>query len=166
MCVLFFLGVIDETCNRVSYSTRTICTFRGSSVNISANYSSSEDHFERKTWSCRGCPVQWPSPSAPGDNGKDSEYVGRVQVVEPERGLSTLMITDLRDIDSAEYRFTFTSRGSEWRSDLPGTTLTVSGAGKTPATFTFALTAFIHSVYRYIFIKDKYMRTSKILIVP
>ncbi|XP_075905030.1 sialoadhesin-like isoform X2 [Nelusetta ayraudi] len=119
--------VIDESCNRVSYSTRTICALRGSSVNISANYSSSEDHFERKTWSCRGCPVQWPSPSSPGDTGKDSEYVGRVQVLEPERGLSTLMITDLRNIDSAEYRFTFTSRGFEWTSDLPGTTLTVSG---------------------------------------
>lgn len=113
-----------------------------------------------------GVPSSGPVPLHPGTPARTLEYVGRVQVVEPERGLSTLMITDLRDIDSAEYRFTFTSRGFEWRSDLPGTTLTISGAGKTPATFTFALTAFIHSVYRYIFIKDKYMRTSKILIVP
>lgn len=147
VCVwFFFLGVIDETCNRVSYSTRTICAFTGSSVNISVNYSSSEDHFESKTWSCKGCSVQWPSPSAPGDPGKDSEYAGRVQVVEPKRGLSTLTIKDLRDIDSAEYRFTFTSRGFEWRSDLPGTTLTISGAGKMQGSFTFALTVITHSI--------------------
>lgn len=148
VCVCYFsLGVIDETCNRVSYSTRTICAFTGSSVNISANYSTSEDHFESKTWSCTGCPVQWPSPSAPGGPGKGSDYAGRVQVVEPERGLSTLTIKDLRDIDSAEYRFTFTTRGFEWRSDLPGTTLTVSGGGKMQANFTFALTVITHSIF-------------------
>lgn len=137
--VFFFLGVIDETCNRVSYSTRNICAFRGSSVNISVNYSSSEGSFDTKTWSCRGCPVQWPSPSAPGYPGQDSEYAGRIQVVEPEPGVSTLRMTNLEDGDSAEYRFTFTSRSFEWRSDLPGTTLTVSGAGSLPASFTFTL---------------------------
>lgn len=122
-------GAISETCNRVTYSHRTICAFRGASVDISCNYSSYEDQVETKFWSCSGCSVQWPSPSLPEDLGEDSEYAGRLQFVETERGRSSLRITDLRESDSAEYRFTFTTRGFKWRSDLPGTTLEVSGTG-------------------------------------
>ncbi|KAK2918572.1 hypothetical protein Q8A73_002943 [Channa argus] len=69
---------------------------------------------------------QWQNPSQPQDLSKDSQYSGRVQVFETETGRSTLRITDLRETDSAQYHFKFTTWGFEWRSSLPGTTLTVT----------------------------------------
>ncbi|XP_055771276.1 B-cell receptor CD22-like isoform X2 [Salvelinus fontinalis] len=50
------------------------------------------------------------------------EYAG-----EKERGHSTLRLTDLREEDSAEYRFIFTTQTSRWGYSFPGTTLTVTG---------------------------------------
>ncbi|XP_060923486.1 B-cell receptor CD22-like, partial [Limanda limanda] len=49
-----------------------------------------------------------------------------VQVLEPERGRSTLRIKNLRLSDSAQYRFTFKSQWFEWNRSFPGTTLTVT----------------------------------------
>ncbi|XP_047433426.1 B-cell receptor CD22-like [Mugil cephalus] len=65
-------------------------------------------------------------PSQPEDLRKDSQYSGRVQVLKPETGRSTLRITNLRESDSSEYRFKFKTPWFEWRSVLPGTTLTVT----------------------------------------
>uniref|UniRef100_A0AAQ6IU74 Ig-like domain-containing protein n=2 Tax=Anabas testudineus TaxID=64144 RepID=A0AAQ6IU74_ANATE len=69
---------------------------------------------------------QWKNPSQSEDLRTDSQYTGRVQVFETERGRSTLRITDLRETDSAQYQFTFTTWSFEWGSSLPGTTLTVT----------------------------------------
>ncbi|XP_062291530.1 B-cell receptor CD22-like [Scomber scombrus] len=69
---------------------------------------------------------QWQNPSQPEDLSKDSQYTGRVQVLETERGRSTLRISDLRESDLAQYHFTFKTQSFEWRSSLPGTTLTVT----------------------------------------
>ncbi|XP_049901424.1 B-cell receptor CD22-like [Epinephelus moara] len=60
------------------------------------------------------------------DLREDSQNAGRVQVIDTEGGRSTLRITDLRESDSAEYHFKFTTPSFEWRSSLPGTTLTVT----------------------------------------
>ncbi|KAK0146421.1 Sialoadhesin [Merluccius polli] len=70
-----------------------------------------------------------------GLNGDDNqqpwdlqtEYEGRVEYPAEETGRSTLRITDLRDTDSAEYRFTFRSRSHEWKGTFHGTTLTITG---------------------------------------
>ena len=70
---------------------------------------------------------QWQNPSEPEDLSEDSQYAGRVVFLSPWRGRSTLRISDLRDSDSAQYLFKFKTRYFEWRSDLPGTTLTVTG---------------------------------------
>ncbi|XP_060923474.1 B-cell receptor CD22-like [Limanda limanda] len=56
----------------------------------------------------------------------DPDITDRVQVLEPERGLSTLRIKNLRLSDSAQYRFTFKSQTFEWNRSFPGTTLTVT----------------------------------------
>ncbi|KAM8772580.1 B-cell receptor CD22-like [Acanthopagrus schlegelii] len=69
---------------------------------------------------------RWQSPSQPEDLSEDSQFAGRVQVLESERGRSTLRITDLTESDSAQYHFKFTTQWFEWRSSLPGTTLTVT----------------------------------------
>ncbi|XP_036953361.1 B-cell receptor CD22-like, partial [Acanthopagrus latus] len=79
-----------------------------------------------KFWFSPHHSYQWQSPSQPEDLSVDSQFAGLVQVLESERGRSTLRITDLTESDSAQYHFKFTTQWFEWRSSLPGTTLTVT----------------------------------------
>ncbi|KAM7419812.1 hypothetical protein PAMA_016759 [Pampus argenteus] len=117
--------VHGESCTRVIYTDRSICAFRGSSVDISCSYSSYES-ITSSFWFSSDRRHQEQNPSQPEDLRKDSQYAGRVEVLETERGRSTLRISDLRESDSAQYHFTFRTRSFEWRSSLPGTTLTVT----------------------------------------
>ncbi|XP_073330749.1 uncharacterized protein [Pagrus major] len=117
--------VYDQTCNRVIYTDRSICAFKGSSVDISCTYSSYET-IGSKFWFSPERSHQWQSPSRPEDLREDSQFAGRVQVLETETGRSTLRITDLTESDSAEYHFKFTAGSFEWMSSLPATTLTVT----------------------------------------
>ncbi|XP_045898565.1 B-cell receptor CD22-like, partial [Micropterus dolomieu] len=116
--------VCGQTCNRVTYTVRSICAVKGSSVDISCTYNSYSTYIRSKFWFSPERSLQWQNPSQPEDLSEDSQYAGRVQVLETERGRSTLRITDLRESDSAEYHFT--AYTFEWRSSLPGTTLTVT----------------------------------------
>ncbi|XP_026215365.1 uncharacterized protein LOC113161779 [Anabas testudineus] len=127
--------VRGENCNRVIYTERSICVSKGSSVNISCTYNS---YYEvtSKFWFRPERGPQWKNPSQSEDLLTDSQYTGRVQVLETERGRSTLRITDLRETDSAQYQFTFTTRSFEWGSSLPGTTLTVTGTDQHKVTNT------------------------------
>ncbi|XP_069023420.1 B-cell receptor CD22-like [Embiotoca jacksoni] len=110
-----------DSCNRVNYSNRRICAFKGSSVDISCTYNSYNNPIQSKFWfNVRQ------SRYRSKDLSEDSRYAGRVQVLETERGRSTLRISDLTDADSADYRFKFKTQSIEWGSDLPGTTLTVT----------------------------------------
>ncbi|XP_044047684.1 B-cell receptor CD22-like isoform X2 [Siniperca chuatsi] len=119
--------VDGQTCNRVTYTDRSICASKGSSVDISCTYNSYNNNYDKSTlWFSPERSRQWQNPSQPEDLSEDSQYAGRVQVLETEGGRSTLRITDLRESDSAEYRFKFRTRSFEWRSFLPGTTLTVT----------------------------------------
>ncbi|XP_033985838.1 uncharacterized protein LOC117482003 [Trematomus bernacchii] len=118
--------VRGQTCNRVIYTERSICALKGSSVDISCTYSSFEDDVKSKFWFIPERSHQGQNPSQPEDLSEDSQYAGRVQILETERGRSTLRISDLRDSDSAQYLFKFKTPSFEWRSDLPGTTLTVT----------------------------------------
>ncbi|KAM7394726.1 hypothetical protein PAMP_021512 [Pampus punctatissimus] len=116
--------VHDESCSRVIYTDRSICAFRGSSVDISCSYSSDES-ITSSFWFSSDRRHQGQNPSQPEDLSKDSQYEGRVHV-KTESGNSTLRISDLRESDSAQYHFTFRTLNSEWGSSLPGTTLTVT----------------------------------------
>ncbi|XP_065811230.1 B-cell receptor CD22-like [Labrus bergylta] len=104
--------VRGETCNRVKYDVRTICAPKGSSVDIYCTYNGHEAVTSKF----------WFSP----EHSQHWYQSNRVQVSERERGRSTLRISDLRESDSAQHRFKFTTRSFEWRSSLPGTTLTVT----------------------------------------
>ncbi|XP_067355874.1 uncharacterized protein [Channa argus] len=115
----------EQICNTVNYTDRRICVFKGSSVNISCTYTS-VGYITSKFWFSPERSRQWQNPSQPEDLSKDSQYSGRVRVFETETGRSTLRITDLRETDSAQYHFKFITWGFEWRSSLPGTTLTVT----------------------------------------
>ncbi|KAM7394685.1 hypothetical protein PAMP_021471 [Pampus punctatissimus] len=113
-----------KSCYRVNYNERSICAFRGSSVDISCSYSSYESIIS-SFWFSSDRRHQGQNPSQPEDLSKDSQYEGRVRV-KTERGRSTLRISDLRESDSAQYHFTFRTTSFEWNSSLPGTTLTVT----------------------------------------
>ncbi|XP_067355379.1 uncharacterized protein [Channa argus] len=117
--------VLHQSCNRVTYTHRRICAFKGSSVDISCNYNGYY-YVESKLWFRSELGRQWQNPSQPQDLSKDSQYSGRVQVSGTETGRSTLRITELRETDSAQYHFKFITQSFEWRSSLPGTTLTVT----------------------------------------
>ncbi len=123
----FYLsGVHGQSCNSVTYTERSICVLNGSSVDISCMYRS-YGSITSKLWLSSERSLQWQNPSQPEDLRNDSQYAGRVQVLETERGRSTLRITDLRESDSAQYHFKFKTGSFEWRSSLPGTALTVTG---------------------------------------
>uniref|UniRef100_A0A669AW01 Ig-like domain-containing protein n=1 Tax=Oreochromis niloticus TaxID=8128 RepID=A0A669AW01_ORENI len=113
-----FSGINGERCNRVNYSKRRICAVKGSSVDISSTYNSYESPIQSTSW--------FRSGRGSEDLREDSQYAGRVEVIETERGRSTLRIRDLTESDSAEYHFKFKTQRFEWKSSLPGTTLTVT----------------------------------------
>ncbi|KAG7219478.1 hypothetical protein INR49_003370 [Caranx melampygus] len=122
---LHFQTSASKFCNTVIYTDRRICASKGSSVEISCIYNSYYD-VKSNFWFSPERSRRWQNPSEPEDLSKDSEYSGRVQVVETETGRSTLRITDLTETDSAHYHFTFKVGSFEWRSSLPATTLTVT----------------------------------------
>ena len=95
-------------------------------MNISCSYSSLYS-ITSTFWFSPERRHQWQNPSQPEDLSEDSQYAGRVQILETERGRSTLRISDLRERDSAQYRFKFKTAHFEWGRSLPGTTLTVTG---------------------------------------
>lgn len=124
--IVFYLsGVGNKTCVRVTYTHRSICAPRGSSVDISCVYSSPKPP-QTHLWFSPERSHEWRTPSQPEDLGDDSLYTGRVRV-QSGTGNSTLTITDLRDSDSAQYHFKFKARFNEWGIDFPGTDLVVTG---------------------------------------
>uniref|UniRef100_A0A3P8TWZ8 Ig-like domain-containing protein n=1 Tax=Amphiprion percula TaxID=161767 RepID=A0A3P8TWZ8_AMPPE len=92
---------------------------------ISCIYNSHEYHVESKFWFCPDRSHQRHHSQSEDIRG-DSQYGGRAEVLEAERGSSTLRIRNLTDADSAQYHFKFTTRSFEWKSSLPGTALTVT----------------------------------------
>uniref|UniRef100_A0A8C7P7H3 B-cell receptor CD22 n=1 Tax=Oncorhynchus mykiss TaxID=8022 RepID=A0A8C7P7H3_ONCMY len=106
--------VQDQSCNRVTYTDNSICALKGSSVDISCTYSSY--HPIKTTFWFRS------DKSAPEDLTRDPEYAGRALESLP----SILRITDLRESDSAEYKFRFNTQISGWGYSFPGTTLSVT----------------------------------------
>ncbi|CAL8238169.1 unnamed protein product, partial [Lota lota] len=111
------------SCNKVSYTTRTMCVLQGTSVDISCTYS---------IWYGSRYPVDkywyiWRDNQQPRDLKTDSEYKDRAQYPEERKESSTLRITGLKVTDSAEYRFKFKTQSDEWKGTLHGTTLTVTG---------------------------------------
>ncbi|XP_036804959.1 hemicentin-2-like isoform X3 [Oncorhynchus mykiss] len=111
--------VQGQSCNRVTYTKRRICVLKGSTVDISCTYvgyySTTSSFWFRS------------DKSTPEDLTRDPGYAGRVEYTGTYRGPFSLRITDLREEDSAEYRFTFKTNNIEWGHSFPGTTLSVTG---------------------------------------
>uniref|UniRef100_A0AAZ3RBY2 Ig-like domain-containing protein n=1 Tax=Oncorhynchus tshawytscha TaxID=74940 RepID=A0AAZ3RBY2_ONCTS len=110
--------VQGQSCSRVTYTKRRICVLKGSTVDISCTYVGY--YSTTSTFWFRS------DKSTPEDLTTDPGYAGRVEYTGTYRGPFTLRITDLREEDSAEYRFTFKTYSIEWGHSFPGTTLTVT----------------------------------------
>eukprot|EP00063_Salmo_salar_P074691 XP_014049526.1 PREDICTED: uncharacterized protein LOC106601699 [Salmo salar] len=111
-----------------SYSCAGVCALKGSSVDISSTYDSGYDTITSSLWFSPKHNASWSDKLIPEDLATDPGYAGRVEYAgEKESGRSTLRITDLREEDSAEYKFIFNTETSGWGYSFPGTTLTVTG---------------------------------------
>uniref|UniRef100_A0A674CK77 Ig-like domain-containing protein n=1 Tax=Salmo trutta TaxID=8032 RepID=A0A674CK77_SALTR len=105
----------------LTYTHQRICTLKGSSVNISCSYTYPRSHTVSETkWYIKGKLDEAPQILSPGYGGR-VEYLGNMQ------SDSTLRITDLREEDTAEYKFRFRTDQTNWEPTFPGTTLTVTG---------------------------------------
>ncbi|XP_071202294.1 B-cell receptor CD22-like [Salvelinus alpinus] len=111
--------VQGQSCSRVTYTKRGICVLKGSTVDISCTYVGY--YYTTSTFWFRS------DKSTPEDLTTDPGYAGRVEYTGTYKGPFTLRITDLREEDSAEYRFTFKTDNIEWGHSFPGTTLSVTG---------------------------------------
>ncbi|XP_031676041.1 B-cell receptor CD22-like isoform X2 [Oncorhynchus kisutch] len=116
----------------VTYTQQRICTLKGTSVDISCSYTYPSGHTVSETnWYTNGKLEEASQILSPG-YGRRVEYLGNMQ------SDSILRITDLREEDSAEYKFRFRTDQTTWEPTFPGTTLTVTGlqVKVTPATVT------------------------------
>ncbi|XP_045569345.1 uncharacterized protein isoform X3 [Salmo salar] len=122
--------VQGQSCKRVTYTKRRICVLKGSTVDISCTYVG-YDTVTSSLWFSPKQSASWTNKLTPEDLTRNPGYAGRVEYAGREsgtyKGPFTLRITDLREEDSAEYRFTFKTYNFEWGHSFPGTTLSVTG---------------------------------------
>uniref|UniRef100_A0A674A5N1 Ig-like domain-containing protein n=1 Tax=Salmo trutta TaxID=8032 RepID=A0A674A5N1_SALTR len=122
--------VQGQDCSRVTYTKRRICVLKGSTVDISCTYVG-YDTVTSSLWFSPKRSASWTNKLTPEDLTRDPGYAGRVEYAGREsgtyKGPFTLRISDLREEDSAEYRFTFKTYNFEWGHSFPGTTLSVTG---------------------------------------
>uniref|UniRef100_A0A3Q3KQE9 B-cell receptor CD22 n=1 Tax=Mastacembelus armatus TaxID=205130 RepID=A0A3Q3KQE9_9TELE len=111
----------------VTYTSTQVCAIKGSTVNIQCSYrypSSIRGHdteVQETFWFTKGTNTE------PVDLKTQSEYSGRVQY-QCEDKTCTLTIRDLRETDSAQYKFRFiTNEPTGKYSGSPGVSLSVRG---------------------------------------
>ena len=124
LCVTVVQGQNDWG---VTYTSTQICALKGSTVDINCTYrypSRINDHdteVGRTFWFTKE------SNGVYVDLRTDPEYSGRVQY-HCDKNNCTLRITDLRESDSAQYKFRFITNQPGGRfTGSPGVTLTVTG---------------------------------------
>ena len=111
----------------VTYTSTHICALKGSTVDIHCTYkypprvNNVDTAVDETLWFTKG------NNYAPVDLKTDSDYRGRVKYLF-NKNVCTLRITDLRERDSAEYKFMFTTNipGGKYTGS-PGVFLTVTG---------------------------------------
>ncbi|XP_078022594.1 B-cell receptor CD22-like isoform X2 [Epinephelus lanceolatus] len=109
----------------MTYSSTEICAVKGSTVEIHCSYTypsklNVQDVTVETLWFTRM------NGNEPLDLTTDSEYAGRVQY-HCEETDCTLTITDLRESDSAVYKFMLITNQTDGRfAALPGVTLSVT----------------------------------------
>ncbi|GAA6221686.1 uncharacterized protein LOC108887219 [Lates japonicus] len=111
----------DKTCWVVNYVKRRICALRGSSVNISSEYSYPYNEQPKSKF--------WYITKRSGEEEAEKliEAVGRVEYHDNMKNHHILTIKKLKKNDSAEYTFRIQQHNEGWKqSDLPGVMLIVT----------------------------------------
>uniref|UniRef100_A0AAY5L0T7 Ig-like domain-containing protein n=1 Tax=Esox lucius TaxID=8010 RepID=A0AAY5L0T7_ESOLU len=103
----------------VTYSTQSICVLKGSTVEMSCSYTFPSGTVTSTFWYTKD------TYKNPVNLIVDSDYTGRVKYHD-EKYRHTLTITDLRESDSAVYKFRFITDGDKYTGG-PGVTLTLTG---------------------------------------
>ncbi|XP_031672045.1 B-cell receptor CD22-like [Oncorhynchus kisutch] len=107
----------------VTYPTQSICTFKESTVELSCSYTYPSGTVTTAFWY-----TESGTGKEPEDLGQDPEYAGRLEYHGDKKNGHTLRITDLRESDSAEYKFRFiTDQTGGKYIGSPGVTLSVTG---------------------------------------
>jgi CD22 antigen len=134
-CVCFFTVLQGNGDWTVTYSSTNVCALRGATVDFSCTYEYPDNvqylpNTVRNLWFTKGDDHQ------PVDLEHNTDYTGRVEFSRGEvsctgsrcHGTCTLRIKDLRQSDSAVYKFRFTTNlpGGEYTGD-PGVKLSVTG---------------------------------------
>ncbi|KAK3509586.1 hypothetical protein QTP70_006448 [Hemibagrus guttatus] len=111
--------VFDEkSCWSVTYSTQTVCSLIGSSVDIPSYYTFPNNYKVTE--------VLWFIKEFE-DVREDEEYQGRVQYTQSSQNDCSLRITNLRERDAQTYRFRFhTDHLTGKYTGTPGVTLSVT----------------------------------------
>uniref|UniRef100_A0A669F7Y8 B-cell receptor CD22 n=1 Tax=Oreochromis niloticus TaxID=8128 RepID=A0A669F7Y8_ORENI len=123
--VLCVTAVLGQNGWSVTYTSTHICALKGSTVDIGCSYSYPNNRnrgimFQERFWFIRN------EYYGPVDLRTDPDYTGRVEHQFHEKDC-TLRITDLRESDSAEYKFRFmTNQYGGSYTGSPGVTLTVT----------------------------------------
>ncbi|XP_024658495.2 sialoadhesin [Maylandia zebra] len=111
----------------VTYTSTQVCAFKGATAEIRCTFrypstiNGINTEVVQKFWFIRD------ENNEPVDLKTESEYKNRVQY-QCKNNDCTLRITDLRESDSAEYKFRFITNDPRGKySGVPGVTLTVTG---------------------------------------
>uniref|UniRef100_A0A674DGS4 Ig-like domain-containing protein n=1 Tax=Salmo trutta TaxID=8032 RepID=A0A674DGS4_SALTR len=106
----------------VTYTTQSICTLEGSTVELTCSYI-----YPRGTVTSTFWFTKMETGVEPEDLGQDPEYAGRLEYHGDKKNGHNLRITDLREKDSATYKFRFITdqTGGRYYGD-PGVTLSVT----------------------------------------
>ncbi|XP_064815262.1 uncharacterized protein LOC135531057 [Oncorhynchus masou masou] len=116
--------VLGQTGWSVTYTTQSICALKGSTVELTCSYTYPRGHEVTSTFWF----TKWGTGVEPEDIGQDPENADRLNYHKEKIYGHNLKITDLRESDSATYKFRFITdqtRGKYYGE--PGVTLSVTG---------------------------------------
>ncbi|KAF5893403.1 B-cell receptor CD22-like, partial [Clarias magur] len=113
----------QKSCWSVTYSTQTICSLIGSSVDIHSYYTFPNRHeVTKELWFIKEQP-----DAEPVGVREDEEYQGRVQYTQSSQNNCSLRITNLTERDTQTYRFRFLTHYSTGKyTGQPGVSLSVT----------------------------------------
>ena len=119
-CVSVVLG---QNVWSVTYTTQSICTLKGSTVELSCSYTYPSGTVTTTLWFTKVYDVENYVSLL-----DDPDYKGRVTYHSDRTNGHTLTITDLRESDSATYKFRFITDQTGGRfTGSPGVTLSITG---------------------------------------
>uniref|UniRef100_A0A8C7HU98 B-cell receptor CD22 n=1 Tax=Oncorhynchus kisutch TaxID=8019 RepID=A0A8C7HU98_ONCKI len=111
--------ISGKKCWRVTYTHQSICTLKGSTVDISCSYTYPSYHeIKHAFWFTKWSGVE------PEDLSSVPGYEGHIEYLGDKESDCTLRITDLRLRDSAGYRFRLITSGDTFAGSPVSLTVT------------------------------------------